>query len=119
MLDTKKDFKLIVYIGDSLSQDKHISDPAFLSALPLTAQQHVDVHLVLLACKNDRYFRWAVKDMILYHHKKLSEEYQNYGIVGIIARVFNILCNYNALSPLPPLVDDYPDFMQTINMTMY
>lgn len=69
MLEAKKDFNLISYIGDSLSQDNHISDPAFVSALSLTAQANSDVHLVLLACRHHRYFRWVVKDLILFHHE--------------------------------------------------
>ena len=119
MLEAKKDFNLIFYIGDSLSQDDHISDPAFVSALSLTAQDNSDIHLVLLACRNHRYFRWVVKDLILFHHKNSSKEYQNYGIVGIIANVFNLLCEYNRDSPLPPLAEDYPEFRLTVEMLMY
>lgn len=72
MLDPKMDFSLVIDIGDLLSQHNLVSAPAFLSALQQTAQQHGDVHSVLLVCQDDRYFRWVVKDLVLYHYRKQS-----------------------------------------------
>lgn len=119
MLDVEKDLRLIIDLGNSLSQEDLVSDPAVSTALSSAAQQHSDICPVILACQKSRSLRWLVKDVILERYNKTEKKDPDLAIIEIIAAVFNFLGEYQKAEALPPPNEIYPNFRKVVEMAVY